>query len=106
MDVVEDEDEGTLTGELLEHFSHREKQLFGRSRAAFQQLADRAALLATDLVEDLVERPERDPLAVRQTSAADDGRMRDHVRGELAHQPRLPNAGWPEDREQMARALT
>jgi hypothetical protein len=53
----------------------------------------------------LDDREVGDALAVGQATAPEDLRPPDQTRDELLDQPRLTNAGRPEDREELARGV-
>ena len=58
-----------------------------------------------DRDQDLDERPVRDPLAVREAPSAQDVGLVADALQEVRNEPRLPDAGWPEEREETARAV-
>ncbi len=125
MDVVEDEDQRALAGQALEQLPYRpERPVGARFRVAradgagqplrdrvgvgliSQQLPDRLpARLGSSLPDDLGERPERDPVAVRHAAAGEDAGAGVRARDELTQQRRLPDPGRPEDGEQVRGAL-
>jgi hypothetical protein len=53
-------------------------------------------------LDDLDDRPERDPLAVGEAAAEEDGGLVVDRVGELGDETRLPDAGRPQQREQVA----
>ncbi len=102
MDVLEAEDERVFPGKRLADFPHSPERLLAadvrstrhaaepldhelRVVRAGKQALDR--LVAAGVAKDLRERPERDPIAVRETAADEDvGFVRD-VAEELAREP-------------------
>ena len=86
LQVVDDDHLRALDGPCLEEAAERELRL-GRRRA------DHGVGLGTDGDEDLDEWPVRDPLAVRETAAAEDiGRVADALE-EVGDEPGLADPG-------------
>ena len=81
----------------------RREDVAGRlaeQRARSQPLRRSSAGSASSCFEHLHDRPVGDPLPVREAAAADD---RCVERGqELRHEPRLPDAGLADDRDELA----
>ena len=121
MDVFDEHDQRLLARDFLEQAPHGPERL--SSGGGARRRADRAeharsdelavlgagergshAFVAPEQADDLDERPEGDPVAVRQASSGQDRRLVAHGRAELCRQPGLADSGWPDDREQAARA--
>ena len=126
MDVVDDQDHRPRPGDVLEELADGPRGVLDRARirppeqaadkprdpvavlhAGHQrrQLRDRRGrVIGVDdprrLSDDLADRVEGDAIAVRETAAAEDRRVLDAVE-ELADEARLPDAGRPEQREQV-----
>ena len=61
-------------------------------------------VLGVRLPVDLRERPVRDPLAVRETAPDEHVGVATERRRHLTCEPRLPDPGWPERRDETARS--
>ena len=131
LDVVEDDDERTPRGEMLEELSDRPEGLLNRGTGGFvQQSAEPrlhegpvavgrkqlcqlrprvgrsvGVLDPGGLPEHPDDRPERDAFAVRQAAAADDSGGLTDSGEELADESRLADPRWTEDRDQLAHVL-
>ena len=95
LDVVEDHDERPLERFLLQDVPRRDRGL-GRRRHPEHRLGVRV-----QLEQHLDERPVRDALAVVEAATSDDARAAVDVAHELRDEPRLPDAGRPEQREEL-----
>ena len=111
LDVVQNDDKRSLRRSLLQRLAKGPGDLLGRRRrlALAEQRADRrrGVLVRGQLVEllqHLDDRPVRDPFAVGEAAAADDGRL---DRGqELRGEPRLADTGVADDRHELATRST
>ena len=131
MDVVDEDDQRTLVGEVFQRAAERPDELLlgggrlesdesdesARDRRGLREsgdegldaLACRVRVVAVidprRLPDDLGDRPIRDALAVGEATAADDqGSVADGSE-ELGHEAALTHAGRTEDREQLARPI-
>ena len=124
VDVVEDDDERLLARQLLEQPAHGPERLLGRAARAVPaedrghalgddrgvRASDRRldpgshVILAERLGDDLGDRAEGDPLAVREAGPAEDARPVADLGRPLREQARLAHPGRAEDREEMAGA--
>jgi hypothetical protein len=99
--VVEDEHERALVRESLEEAADGPERLVGR--CGLERLLELP--LGAYLLEDLDERPEGDSFAVREAAPGQNGCALPQLRHELDYEPRLADAGGPEDGEERARPL-
>ena len=108
--VVEHADERPLSRDLLEQLAERPGDLVGRGRRI--RLAEEHSEWPADgvvlgdgaeLLDDLDHGAVRDPLAVRETAPVQHERV--DLAEKLGGEPRLADAGDPEDREELARAV-
>ena len=98
LEIIDHDDLGTFSRPRLEEPPEGELRL--RRRRADDRLG-----IDPDRDQDLDERPVRDPLAVREAPSAQDVGIVADALQEVRNEPRLPDAGWPEEREETARAV-
>ena len=120
VDVFDDDDERLIAGELFEQTPYRPERLAGgclrrgradgaedpsrdelRVLAARQDLAH--TVVAAQRPDDGHQRPERDPVAVREAASRQCDRLVLQRGAQLGCQARLPDPGRPDQREQPAR---
>ena len=132
LDVVEDDDDRLLARERLEESPERPERLLLRHLAVAEtdgggdlrchqlgvrlpaqaagearaELGDRVVVRhLRQLTDDLRDGPVGDALAVREAAPLGDERVARHGRDELADEPRLPDSGGPDDRDDVAGAI-
>ena len=105
VDVVEDHDERPIRGARLQELAEAPGDLLRRARRRLvaQDRRKRLALGLSrpELLHDLCHGPVADPLAVGEAPAGHDGGALEGPE-ELVREPRLPDSGRPEDREEVA----
>ena len=129
VEILEHDDERTLSRELLEELAGRPEELLHRkllrrepdhrrdsSKHVVVGAGERGKLLARRLrlvrmieagrlPDDFGQRPEGDPVAVREAAAAEHGRALPREAGELLGEPRLAHPGRSDERDRLAAAV-
>ena len=117
VDVLQDDEERTRTGERLEQAPHRPEEFLRPCGAATAEHAEalddeggvglgshrvRHGRLAAEIADELRQRPERDPVSVGEAAAGHDRRVCTDLGDQLGHEPRLADAGRADHRHQPA----
>jgi hypothetical protein len=119
VDVLEDDEDRPRACERLEQSPHRPEELLRRRAAAPLEHAEalddkgsvglvlhrvRNSLLAAETLDELGQRPERDPVAVGEAAARGHRRVRTHLGDELRDEPRLADSGRADHGDEPALA--
>lgn len=132
MQIIEDDDQGTRSGNRFVRAADGPERLIacrhrlGHADQGREALANEASALtalqcggdlrsydlaivsfddACGLLDRLRYRPERDPLAIWEATTPQHHRVLPHETEELVDESRLPHAGGPQEREEVARAV-